>query len=250
MQPDEDAILRAKLQDAIRLARQGSGAHFIGFLNERQAALAAQETEKMQFKNYLFGGGFCGAERVCFGAFPEWMELSEDAFPIETATATFRTDDHLTHRDFLGALMGTGVQRKVLGDILLESGRCVFFFRQEMADFLLLQLTRIGRVGIKISLGAEKPFPPAHEYRAFSAVIASPRIDCVVAACIGFSRAKSHTLLSKGYIQMNHQLVYAPDAAVREGAVLSVRGKGRFRIDSLSRQTPKGRLRLEGRKFI
>lgn len=55
MQPDEDAILRAKLQDAIRLARQGSGAHFIGFLNERQAALAAQETEKMQFKNYLFG---------------------------------------------------------------------------------------------------------------------------------------------------------------------------------------------------
>lgn len=127
MQPDEDAILRAKLQDAIRLARQGSGAHFIGFLNERQAALAAQETEKMQFKNYLFWGGFCGAERVCFGAFPEWMELSEDAFPIETATATFRTDDHLTHRDFLGALMGTGVQRKVLGDILLESGRCVFF---------------------------------------------------------------------------------------------------------------------------
>lgn len=246
----EDEILRAKLRDAVRLARSGSGAHFVGFLDEHEAAVAEAFVQAEHFADYMLWGGFPEAERVCFGAFPEWMEPAGDAFPIETVTAAFRSCDSLSHRDFLGALIGAGITREVLGDILPEDGRCVFFLRSEMADFLLSQITKIGRVGVKLQRGVALPLPQAHHYQPFSTVIASARLDCVAAACTGLSREKAQVLLSSGAVQVDHVPVCDADFAVREGSLLSVRGKGRFRIDALSQPTKKGRLRLEGRKFI
>ncbi|MCH4239942.1 MAG: YlmH/Sll1252 family protein [Oscillospiraceae bacterium] len=250
MQPDGEEELRARLRDAIRLVQKDSSTHFVGFLDEHQAAVAAQEAEKLYFSGSLLWGGFPEAERVCFGAFPEWMEPDGSAFPIQAVTASFRECDYLTHRDFLGALTGAGVRREVLGDILLEPGRCIFYVRSEMTDFLMQQVTKIGRVGVKLSIGAKEPLPPAHQYEPFSAVVAAARIDCVAAACVGLSREKARKLLAEGCIQIDHQPVTDADTAVRNGALLSVRGKGRYRIDSLSQPTKKGRLRLEGRKFI
>lgn len=246
----EDAVLRAKLRDAVRLARNGSGAHFVGFLNEHEASLAKTTAEAENFSAYMLWGGFPEAERVCFGAFPDWMEPLPEKFPIETVTVVHRSCDNLTHRDFLGALLGAGITREVLGDILLEAGRCVFFLRSEMADFLLTQVEKIGRVGVKLSVGAQFPLPPAHKYQSFSATVASERLDCVTAVCAGLSREKARGLLSSGAVQVDHVPACDADFTVREGALLSVRGKGRFRIDALSQPTKKGRLRLEGRKFI
>ena len=113
----EDERLQAKLQDALRFAESGRGARFIGFLDERQAALAARTAEALGGGSWQLWGGFPQAERVCFGAFPAWQQPDTAAFPVHTATAAFRTCDQLTHRDFLGALIGAGVTREVLGDI-------------------------------------------------------------------------------------------------------------------------------------
>ncbi|MDD3261772.1 MAG: YlmH/Sll1252 family protein [Oscillospiraceae bacterium] len=247
---DQDAVLQAKVADAIRLAQSGRGAHFVGFLDERQAVLAARAAGQARFASYLLWGGYAGAERVCFGAFPEWMEPKPQAFPLCAATASFWVCDSLTHRDFLGALLGAGIGREVLGDILVEAGRCVFFFRSEMKSFLPAQITKVGRVGVKLTLGATEPLPPAHHYQPFSAVVASARLDCVVAACMGISRTKAQALLQSGSVQMNHMPADRADSPVEEGVLLSIHGKGRYRIDSLSQQTQKGRLRLQGRKYI
>ena len=246
----EDERLQAKLQDALRFAESGRGARFIGFLDERQAALAARTAEALGGGSWQLWGGFPQAERVCFGAFPAWQQPDTAAFPVHTATAVFRTCDQLTHRDFLGALIGAGVTREVLGDILLEPGRCVFFYRAEVEQFLLTQIQKVGRVGVHLSVGAVQPLPAAHEYRDFSATVASARLDCVTAACTGLSRAKARVLLTGGGVQLNHLPAVSPDQSVAEGALLSVRGTGRFWIDALSQPTRKGKLHLEGRKFI
>ncbi|WOC31324.1 MULTISPECIES: YlmH/Sll1252 family protein [Caproicibacterium] len=246
----EDTVLQAKIRDAVRLAQNGGGAHFVGFLDERGAALAKAAAAAERFSDYLLWGGFAEAERVCFGAFPTWMPPSAEAFPIQTVTADYRSCDKLTHRDFLGTLLAAGVSREVVGDILPEAGRCVFFLRRETADFLLTQIEKVGRVGVKFSMGARLPLPPAHTYAPFSATVASARLDCVAAACLGLSRGKTLELLRSGAVQVDHVSTVDADFPVHDGALLSVRGKGRFRIDAVSQPTAKGRLRLKGRKFI
>ena len=134
---------------------------------------------------------FCGAaipmrSASILARFPFWQEPDPALFPICGATATWRKCDALSHRDFLGAFLAAGIGRETLGDFLLEEGRCVFYCRCEVRDFLFAQVAKIGRVGVKLSPSVEEPLPALHHFQPIEAVIASPRLDCVRRRVHGF----------------------------------------------------------------
>lgn len=245
----EDAVLEAKLEDACRFASNGRP-HFIGFLDERQAALAERQMRRFGFTNYMLWGGTDEAERVLFGAFPDYMEPAAELFPMETLTFSYRSCDALTHRDFLGALLSKGIVRETVGDILVETGRSVLFVREEIAPFLTQQVDKIGRVGVRISPGASLPYPEPHTFSPFSGVVASARLDCIAALALGLSREKAADLVRAGLVMLNHEVQSSASAQVAEGDKLSVRGKGRYVLDRLGPMTKKGRLSVAGRKYI
>ena len=149
----------ARIQDAVDLCDKRHKPQFIGFLDEKEQLYTEKITSQMGFKNYMFWGGHTSSERVVFGAFPDYIEPSDNLFPIQTITVTFRTCDQLSHRDFLGALLSLGIERETLGDFLIEDGRCVFFVREEISQFILMQVKKIGRVGVTLKEGAEFPLP-------------------------------------------------------------------------------------------
>lgn len=245
-----DAIFEAKLCDAVRLAQSGAKPRFVGFLDERQALAAQKIMNRLSFKNYMLWGGYDGSERVVFGAFPDFAEPNTESFPIAAVTASYRACDTLTHRDFLGALLANGLQRETLGDILVEEGRCVIFSRGEVTDYLLSQTQKIGRVGVRLVKGAVLPLPVGRSFEDFSAVVASARLDCIVAAAIGTSREKSSEMIRAGLVMLNHEVNISVSAAVAPDSKLSIRGKGRFVLDRLGPVTKKGRLSIAGRKYI
>lgn len=245
----DDQLLTARLTDAVTMARRGR-CHFAGFLDEREAELARALMKRLRFDRFLLWGGHEEAERVLFGAFPSHLDPEPSAFPLTAVTVRFRREDELTHRDLLGGLLSRGIQREALGDILIEAGRAVFFAREEIAPFLTEQTDRIGRVGVRLLAGAEEPYPPAHRYEEISAVVASPRLDCVVAAFAGLSREKAVAAISAGLVTLNYREETSVSRAVEEGAKLSVRGKGKFVVDRLGPNTKKGRLCIAGRKYV
>lgn len=246
----DDTVLEAKLRDAVRLAQSGGRPRFVGFLDERQAVLAQKLMSNMSLKNYMLWGGHDNSERVVFGAFPDFLTPGEDEFPLTGLTAVFRRCDSLSHRDFLGALLANGIQRETLGDILVEEGRCVMFVRSEITDFILSQTEKIGRVGVTLTAGASEPLPEGVNFEDFSAVVASARLDCILAAALGISREKSCEMIHAGLVMLNHEVNTSVSAAVTEGSKLSIRGKGRFVLDRLGPVTKKGRLSIAGRKYI
>lgn len=246
----DDSILEAKLQDAVELCFTKNRAHFVGFLDEREAVLAQEIMKRCSCKNYMLWGGYEASERVVFGVFPDYMAPESAAFPIMPLTAVFRECDTLTHRDFLGALMNAGIQRDTLGDILVEAGRCVLFTKPEIAQYLLLQITKIGRVGVKLTEGMQEPLPQGRNFAPFSAVVASSRLDCIVAAAAGTSREKAGALITVGTVMLNHKEETSVFANVHDGDKISIRGKGRFILDRIGPVTKKGRLSIAGRKYI
>ena len=245
-----DTVLEAKLHDAVRLAQSGGRPRFVGFLDERQAVFAQKLMSNLCLKNYMLWGGHDNSERVVFGAFPDFLTPDEDAFPVTAVTAVFRRCDSLSHRDFLGALLANGIQRETLGDILVEEGRCVLFARSEITDFILAQTEKLGRVGVTLTAGASQPLPDGEKFEDFSAVVASARLDCVIAAAVGTSREKACELIHAGLVMLNHEVNTSLSASVAQGSKLSIRGKGRFVLDRLGPVTKKGRLSIAGRKYI
>ncbi|CAB1248657.1 MAG: YlmH/Sll1252 family protein [Oscillospiraceae bacterium] len=245
-----DAVLLAKIKDAVALSQQRGYAHFVGFLDERAAAVSRQYMESTYFKNYMLWGGFAEAERVVFGAFPDFLEPSPEAFPISAVTASFRQCDSLSHRDFLGAFLGAGLKRKSIGDILVEQGRAIVFCREELKPFLLSQIVKVGRVGVKLSEGAKKPLPHAHTYQELNGVVASARLDCLTAAMVGMSREKAATMIAEGGVEVNHFVQISSSKELQEGDLLSIHGKGRYQITRLGPVTKKGRLSFAGKKYV
>lgn len=221
---------------------------FLGFLDESEAAFC-REFLKREETAWMLWGGYEEAERVMAGFFPDYIRPVPEEFPLRALTVRFRKEDALGHRDFLGSLMGLGIERSVLGDILIGEGKAVVFLKEEISRYVQDNLRKIGRTGVKISEGIEGPLPVIREYKDITGVIASNRLDCMSALLCHTSREKAGRFVSAGLVMVNHREILEGSARIHEGDIISVRGHGKFVIDSFGPPTSKGRLTVKCRKY-
>ncbi len=243
----EEKVFCARVNDTAQICARTERPKFLGFLTESETA-KAQEILKNSGVKYEFFGGFDGADRVMLCCKPDWCD--EVRFPILPITASFRECDIISHRDILGALMGLGISRESVGDILIEKGRAVFFIAEDISDFVLSELNKAGRVGLRLKVGADEPLPQMSELKSFTETVASLRLDCVVAAILKISRAKAVSLLEEGLVSINSAACVKATRIISAGDKITVRGKGKFTVDSLEDKTKKGRTVLKYSKYV
>ncbi len=243
----ETDLLKDRLFDTVNISERTNKPKFLGFLSAEQTVFARNILEKLNC-NYEFYGGYADAQRVMLGCLPEWAENAE--FPITAVTAEFRKVDKLTHRDVLGSLMALGLKRETIGDILNEEGRAVIFLCSENADYVISQISKIGRVGVTLKKGYVLPLPKTGEMIEQSVTVASERLDCVVSALIGVSRNKATEKIEQSLVAVNSVVTEKVTARVTDGDIISVRSKGKFIIESLQDKTKKDRLVLKYKKYV
>ena len=146
--------------------------------------------------------------------------------------------------------MALGITRETVGDILIEQGRAVAFVTAEIKDYILNQITKIGGTGVAVSEGFTEPLPAADRLDEFTDTCASERIDCVVSSLCGYSRGKAAEVISQGLVTVNSETAEKLSKTVAAGDVISVRGKGKFLIDSLEMRTKKNRIVIKYKKYI
>lgn len=237
-------LTAAKIDDCIRRCGECSYPFFTGFLTPEEYEIAVSAAKKNSFCNGLLYGGYEDAERRMFGAFPDFMEPEPGAFPIVPLAFSYPAAYNLSHRDFLGALMGAGLRREVIGDILAENGYAVVFVKEEISDYILAQVDKIGRVGVKIEAGAAVRLPKQELPEELVLTLASMRLDAVVAAVMNLSREKSAKLVASRIVSVNHQIKDSVSMVLKAGDKLVIRGKGKFVIGSQLGLTKKGRVKL------
>ncbi len=243
----ETDLLKDRLYDTVNISERTNKPKFLGFLSAEQAVFAYNVLSKLDL-SYEFYGGYEDANRVMLGCFPDWAENIE--FPITAVTAEFRKVDALTHRDVLGSLMALGLKRETVGDILIEEGRAVIFLCSENADYVISQISKIGRVGVALKIGCVHPLPKTGEMIEQSVTVASERLDCVVSALIGVSRNKALEKIEQSLVTVNSVVTEKVTARVTDGDIISVRSKGKFIIESIQNKTKKDRLILKYKKYV
>ena len=247
---EEGKLLDAKLRDAAYLAEKRNYPQFSVFLDERERDYAEKRLGNFKGVEASFWGGYAEAERVCAGIFPYGNEADTYMFDISAITATFRKNIQLSHRDFLGTLMSMGLKREVIGDILIEEGRCVFFVKKDIEQYILDQMFKVGGEGVVLTVGFEDPLPEGAKFSAVSSTVASARLDCVVKALTNTGRDAACMLIRAGRVTLNFNEELSNSAIVADGAKISIRGYGKFIVDQIGPQTRKGRLSLKARKYI
>lgn len=252
----EERVLLARALDKLELAQsRGVPAH-TPFLSPGEGASVADLLNAWGRPRHLFWGGYEGAERTVCAFLPDWQEeedfLSDPEGPLTAVEGTFPRDAQPGHRDILGALMGLGLTREKLGDILLpEPGKCQVVVLREAAPILLSQWESAGRW--KVSL-KETPLsqlaPKPAQVKTIRDTVATPRLDAVLAAGFSLSRSKAAAYISAGKVAVNHRDCLKGDKQVEEGDVLTCRGLGKCVVKEVPGQSKKGRTMLVLERYI
>ena len=272
MQRNDHESLTYLLSRADELCARAARGNFVhtNFLTPReQRYLTEHLIHSTQDFRAVFYGGYSGAERRCLLLFPDYALEALDAHRAEEADVAelltvvgeddpvsalsirgsgYRT---LTHRDYLGSLLSLGLEREVLGDIAIDNNDAIVLCRAHMTEFLLSSVERIGHDTVRISKTTLAPdFDGGRKFRPITDTVASPRLDCVVAALANLSREAAQSAIREGLVEWNYEIEQRPDHTVQAPCILSVRGVGKFALRQLGQPTKKGRIRLIADQYI
>ena len=251
----EERILLARVLDKVELAQnRGVPAH-TGFLSPAEQACVTDLLNACGHPRHFFFGGFEGAERQVCVLLPDWQEqedwLCSSEETVCALRARFPKDADPNPRDVLGALMGLGIIREKLGDILVGEGICDVLCLADAAHILLSQWDSVGRWKIKlqpISLSELEVKPP--EVRVIRDTVATLRLDAVLSSGFSTSRGKAADLIGAGRVMVNHRECLKGDKAVNEGDVLTCRGLGKCVVKEVLGQSRKGRIMLVLERYV
>ncbi len=262
---EDTRVLTARLDDLSARAEGGELA-VTDFLSPRELIIGKRYLEQ-KGESFCFFGGFSGAERKRAYILPDYMaELSRKATELDGALSEFGYSSAvsaliirgsgyrtLTHRDFLGSLLGLGIERSVLGDIILlgdDKKEALVFCDENISEFILGELRAVANDKVRVERAGDDIDIPPRKTQPIYDTVASSRIDAVVAALCNLSRERARAAVVSGLVEIDFESEERPDGNVSAGAVVSVRGFGKYRIISVSDKTRKGRYRLEAEKYV
>lgn len=270
MATDARDLFEARLEDAIRKCNAGSVAH-LPFLTMRQRRRAERLLDARGMReNVWFWGGHPTAERACLFLLPDYLVaiLPEDADEREAALPDYLADElqdavvalsmqgsgfrNLSHRDYLGAVLGLGIERDALGDIAVQNEHsAILFCPRTLAGFLSGELTKVGSDTVRCrECQIDESFTDGKKYRPISDTVASARLDCVVAALCNLSREAAQSAVRSGLVEVDFEPEERVDTVLEPPITVSVRGHGRFILRSFDGETKKGRLRLRADQLV
>lgn len=246
---DEDELLKRRIDDIIQLNAVRFKPAFLGFLDERQVFVAHEYLDYIKNDSYVFYGGFEGCVRAFVGV-DVYGEIPLDKFPVKMLSFKYRKTDKLTHRDFLGALMGLGIKRESVGDIVVGEGTAHVFVDESVAPFIIENMTKVGRVGVKVFWRSAENIVVEQRFENISCTVASLRLDCIVNAITSLSREKTKQLILSKDVTLNYQTCTDISKTVESGDKISVRGKGKYILDTIGGVSKKGRRHITIKHFL
>ncbi|SEO29170.1 RNA-binding protein [Propionispora vibrioides] len=159
--------------------------------------------------------------------------------------------DHLSHRDVLGALIGLGIKREVFGDILMQGEQCQIIVDRTLAAFILENLTDVGSARVSVAeIALTDIVAPEKKVKEIKTTVASLRLDVIAAAGFGVSRSRMADEIAADKVKVNWQSAKNSAQTVKQGDVLSMRGRGRVEVCEIIGQTKKGRTSIFLKRFI
>lgn len=211
---------------------------------------------------FLFGdlpgltafGGYAQAERKMLVYLPDYLEedsLYDADGPLACLHCTFFDGDELSHRDFLGALMGFGLSREAVGDICVGKGYCDFFVASGVVPEIMQNFLSAGRTRIHLSqipvCDAKIPEP---DVKIIHDTLASLRLDSVVSTGFRIGRSLAAQYITTGKAAIDGLPCEKPDKSVCEGSKISVRGLGKIKLAQINGNTKKDRISVTIHRYL
>lgn len=248
---EEERLLLGHVWDKYDQCRRRNLPVCTDFLSPREQGAATRLLQALgAVDGWQMWGGYEEAERRQLHFLPDWQESPEES-AIRVLRCRFYEGQNPNHRDFLGSLMGMGLTRGKIGDILVAERSADILVGETVASFLLEQWTAAGRTALSVEeIPLGELTVPQQACRMIRDTVSSLRLDSVVAAGFSTSRSKAAEAITAGRVQVNWVECCKPDRQVSQGDVLTVRGLGKCVVETVGGLSKKGRTGVILKRFV
>ena len=226
---------------------------FTDFLGLSEQSAFLEVAKELSGIPYTLFGGAEGCERVMVRFGSEELCGYEQPYPITTLLCRPLAEkfaEKLTHRDYLGSILNLGIDRAVLGDIVITDGGTFIFVKDGMADFIADGLSRVRRTSVTCRISDSLPEGNLYKTREIRVQAVGERIDAIVAKVFCLSRDEAAALFSRGLVFISGKCCESTSHRLKEGDIISVRGHGRFIYRGIDSHTKKGKLNIIIEQYV
>ncbi|KIQ95818.1 photosystem II S4 domain protein [Anoxybacillus thermarum] len=229
-----------------RLVTEQYAPKLTDFLTPREQQIVRSIVGNHDEVHVAFFGGSSSVERKRALLYPPYLQPNEDDFQLSLFSVRYpKKFVTLGHRDVLGALLSLGVKREKFGDIVIVEDVIQFVVAKEIASFVKMNVTSIGKAKVLLE---EQPLSKLldvkEEWEEETLTVSSLRLDAILAQCFRISRQKAQALIEQSFAKVNWKTVDQAHMECREGDLLSLRGYGRCRLQTIAGQTKKEKWRI------
>lgn len=247
----EEQIFRKRIRELAELCFRKDVPVNTDFLTLNEQTIFQNISGMLPPVRFILSGGSSASERkvVCF--LPSYAEeVTDPPYDcLRISPSNRRFAEELSHRDYLGAIMNLGIERSVIGDIIIKDGDAYVFVLKKMSRYLLENLTMIRHTMVELSICEDTEDAPEPEFEEISGTVSSVRLDSMVALAGKLSRTKAAEYITSEKVFVNGQVMVSASHPLKEGEILSVRGIGKFLFSHAGGQTRKGRTSVTFMKY-
>lgn len=252
----EKDLLLARIDDCISSCEESYLITNTNFLDIYQQSTAVEYLKGKKSVHYDFFGGFEESERKMVVFLPDYAESADylrenpELSPIVALEINKDNFSTLSHRDYLGAVMGLGIKREVVGDIFVTPKGCIMAVSRNVAPYIKENLVSVGRGSVKTEItNSFDSVENNSTYETKRCYVSSMRLDGVLSAAFSLSRNAAVEKIRRGEVLLNGVVMSKPDLKVPFGSKLVIHGHGKAMIDEDAGVTKKGRQAFIIRKF-
>lgn len=255
----EEQLLEKHFIDLSRQAYHRNIITYSDFLNLNEQNILHSIPKDRLYTGVIVFGGYDFAERQMAAFIPDALSLRDikdlDIFRSEISLLHIsplnkKYSEALSHRDYLGAILNLGIERGMIGDILITDSEAIVFVKMQMQEFLTENITRIRHTSVLVTIDELTDFHYSPRYEEIKGTVASVRLDSLLSVAFSSSRSKLSGLIEGGKVFVNGRLITSNAYQVKEHDIISVRGMGKFEFIETLAFTKKKRIYVLIHKYV
>lgn len=260
---EEDKLLIAKILDKVQYTNTRNQVQYTDFLDGYEQKIAQKALQQILYKDAILYGGYEQAERKMMIFFPSKLQcflemtvqensIIQDLIKVISIKLPQDLKGQYHHRDYLSGLMKLGIKREKIGDIAVREDGADVLVQNDMAVYLLNnlpELTRFQKANIEVKCILDLKVAPIKKEQIVI-IVPQLRLDAVVTELIHGSRTKANELISEGRVFLNYEVKTKNATGIKQGDLLTIRGKGKFEIGDILGKTSKENVKLIIQKYM